>query len=128
MILETSLWQFFKFTFIDLHLPIWQEIGSGVPPGKSLTVTPPICPHMKESAQCPYEKVDTPLVLKNTPLPHLHGGTGYHVYIYIYIYIYITEKTLNVFISLYFRTLLILMVFHQLVFPLNSNIYLIITW
>ena len=128
MILQSSLLQFVKFTFIDLvlHLPIGPEIGTGVPAWKSLIVTPPHMRHRNESPHCLYEYEDPHWPWKITPA-HLHGGGGYHVYINLSIYLSITKKTFNIFISLYFRTLLILVVFHRYVFPFSSNMYLIIT-
>ena len=58
-----------------LHLPIGQEIATGVPHREI-----PNCdsPHMNESPHCPCEKANPPLALKNEPPPHLHGGRGCH--------------------------------------------------
>ena len=61
------------------HLPIGQEIGTGVPTGKSLIVTPSI---WRGPPHCPYEKANPPLALKNKSLIVM-GGRRYHDFLHI---------------------------------------------
>ena len=77
MILQTSLWQFVKFTCTDLGPAFanWARNWYWSPHREI-----PNCdsPHMKESPHCSYEKADHPLALKNE-LANLYGARGYHV-------------------------------------------------
>ena len=68
MIVQTSLWQFVKFTFTDLGLPFanWARNWYWSPPKEIPNFDSyDAYLHMKKYPHCPYEKADPRLALKN---------------------------------------------------------------